>query len=739
MRLDLAEQKARLDSTQGIGHLLDRVDLTPERNPQLTAHKVARPGRDEEHAAAQPGAAFAAHCGRSSGRPRRSCSGYLPEEGADPGDRGWTRGRSRAEVAQPAPAGPPVAEARPVAERPRRQGPPPTVYLSLFRGAVSYRDADGARRYGTLAMQRDAETRELDAQQQHGLLGPLARRARRDGPAWPPSEPWVFRSARVWGSPTTPRSRVRLAARARWARPRARSTGSGWRSRRARDPRETAEAARLMRRALDLAERDRGLTKAEVGQASLCGCRARANGPWAPPSARWPRSSGGTGRRSSATRWSRSSRCPPRGSPRTPGRSRGSWRRSSCSRACRPWQWLRAAPDPQKPLALGRAMGWTLGGLRAWSSSCVAGTSLCSSPAPLVGWDEAVLPRNWLGTASLAGKLGARGRGRVAARRAHRRLALRDRRRAPGPRATSSSCSSRIGPTETRINLVRKDLANLVQIANAARGPGRGVRPVSRGRQRCRRACSRTPSASARGHAGAPRPMPVFFGTAFAKERGDLVRHAHAAEDARGRRGPSDGGRGPLRAQDEGHLVAYSEADAMYPLGAARLRPPDVESAALGPHRARLARDEGRGRRHARSRAQGRPGPGCHAVPVPRPGGRRPDARLRRAEGQRGTTPAARPPFRARGHGQAGRPPEHTPFPPRQIPGVVIHAYAVEALASGKRIRRVPWWVSVLGLLYPCLSIAGRAVRGDRARTLVLSAVARERALRRDRRARHGT
>ena len=68
----------------------------------------------------------------------------------------------------------------------------PTVYLSLFRGAVGYRDAEAARRYGTLAMQRDADVKELDEQQQHGLWD-LWRTSGREGPAWPPHPPWAFR------------------------------------------------------------------------------------------------------------------------------------------------------------------------------------------------------------------------------------------------------------------------------------------------------------------------------------------------------------------------------------------------------------------------------------------------------------------------------------------------------------------------------------------------------------------
>jgi hypothetical protein len=259
MQLDLATQKARLGSTQGIGPLLDRVDL--RRNPELTAQKVLVQVGTKNTRGANP-EQLAEQLRQIQRTAPELVQRYLPEEGAAQVTR-WLdarqiEGRVRDLLRQGR-----YAEARPLAEGLDGKGRP-TVYLSLFRGAVSYRDPDGARRYGTLAMQRDAETWELDAVQQHGLFD-LWRLGHREGPAWPPHEPWAFRLLEMGLNDDA-------AFAFRWLRRQVGETsrtlyGLGLALSRSRDPRDGAEARALMRRALELAEKDRGLTKAEMSQA----------------------------------------------------------------------------------------------------------------------------------------------------------------------------------------------------------------------------------------------------------------------------------------------------------------------------------------------------------------------------------------------------------------------------------------------------------------------------------------
>jgi hypothetical protein len=386
------------------------------------------------------------------------------------------------------------------------------------------------------------------------------------------------------------------------------------------------------------------------------------------------------------------------------------------------WQWLRAEPDPAKPLALGRAMGWTLGAFGVLYL-VVAGTSVCASPRPLVGCDDdAALPRNWLGTASLAGYLSRRG--------ADGQLldALTgDWRYAVAPQAKASGDLVVVlldpWPNPTTMNVVRKTLADLVEIARRHGARGLAFDLFLEGESDIDGLLAdtilraRTPSETA------PRPMPVFFGTEFEEVRGDLVRLPRPPKTL------VDGsvvvgGTGPLRAQDEGHLVAYREADGVIrsvPLGFGR-------QSWIPPLSVRIAR----------SLPAMKADVGAMPGPVPKdaedPG--RP-ALLQFLAPSDGVQTVRFADLRTRPETRAlldrrfvlvgmDTPEDiwNTPFARDPIPGVLLHAYGAEALASGNRIHRAPWWVSVLGLLYPCLSLAGRAVRGDRARTLVLSALA---------------
>jgi hypothetical protein len=182
-------------------------------------------------------------------------------------------------------------------------------------------------------------------------------------------------------------------------------------------------------------------------------------------------------------------------------------------------------------------------------------------------------------------------------------------------------------------------------------------------------------------------------------------------------------GRGPLRTQDEGHLVAYREADdetiRSVPLGFGRqtwIPPLSVRIARTLPGTRsepgtpggtvpKDAQDPGKPALFQFLAPEG----GVQLIPLADLA----DERTRRLLDRRFVLVGVDLPEDRR----------HTPFSAEEIPGVMIHAYAAEALLSGSRIRRTPWWVSVLGLLYPCLSLAGRAARGDRARSLVLSAV----------------
>lgn len=385
------------------------------------------------------------------------------------------------------------------------------------------------------------------------------------------------------------------------------------------------------------------------------------------------------------------------------------------------WQWLRAAPDPQKPLALGRRMGWTLAGFGALFL-VVAGTSVCSSPRPLVGCEDSLLPRNWLWTATLAKSLP-----RTGIRGFLRDALTGDWRYAIAKRAPASGDLVVVllapWPEETRRNLVRKDLANLVQIAKQ-----RGARGVAFDHyldgdaesdvllaDTIKRARATTPEA--------PRSMPVFFGTTFRLVLGDLVR------DPLPPKGLVDGsvlrgGTGPLRDQDEGHLAAYPEADDVIrslPLGFGR-------QTWIPPLSVRIAR----------ALPAMKVDVGATPGPVPKDAedpGKPALFQFLAPEGGVQTLAFADLVAHAETRALLDRhfvlvgmdmdsDSFYTPFSAEKIPGVLIHAYAVEALASGNRILRVPWWVSVLGLLYPSLSLAGRATRGDRALTLVLSALA---------------
>jgi hypothetical protein len=385
------------------------------------------------------------------------------------------------------------------------------------------------------------------------------------------------------------------------------------------------------------------------------------------------------------------------------------------------WRWLRSEPDDAKPLALGSAMGWTLG-VFALAYLVVAGTNVCASPEPLVGCDDAALPRNWLGTASLAGKLPRSGAGGWLrdALSGDWRYAVAD-----GPRASGDLLVVLIEPwpAGTTVTQVRKDLANLVVIAHRRGARGLAFDLYFQGvtdadvllAKAIRDARTATPET--------PRPMPVFFGTAFKDVLGELVRWPEPP--------PKlvdgtilHGGEGPLRDQDEGHLVPYPEADGVIrsvPLGFGRRTWIPPLSVRIARYLPAMRVDVG-----------ATPGPAPKDTEDPR------SAALLQFPAPAGgvqTVPFAdlrdRPETRSLLDrrfvlvGMGGPVDRHeTPFSAEKIPGVLLHAYAVESLGSGTRIHRVPWWVSVLGLLYPCLSLAGRAVRGDRARKLVLSALA---------------
>ena len=54
---------------------------------------------------------------------------------------------------------------------------------------------------------------------------------------------------------------------------------------------------------------------------------------------------------------------------------------------------------------------------------------------------------------------------------------------------------------------------------------------------------------------------------------------------------------------------------------------------------------------------------------------------------------------------------KRTPYRDEPIPGVLIHAYAVEALLKGSYITRPAWWLSLLAVVFPLASLAGRFSR----------------------------
>jgi hypothetical protein len=261
-RLSLAAQKVRLDSREGLAYQLDRVVADPRRNRDLWLKKTLVQAAGGDPLGLKPTDV------RTALEETRA-RGVVHEDLLSP--EGWAevaRWTSAADVRADLERGR-YDEARSKAEALDGQGPA-TLYLSLSAAALQQRRTDDAERYGSLAMQRDATRRELDARQARGLWD-LWRAARTAGP-WAALDSWAFRlldlglhaeAAECFAWLT---SRSSGGSRAFY--------GLGLAKARAGDPASREAARGAMREALARTERDQGLSPREAETARrLAGLR----------------------------------------------------------------------------------------------------------------------------------------------------------------------------------------------------------------------------------------------------------------------------------------------------------------------------------------------------------------------------------------------------------------------------------------------------------------------------------
>jgi hypothetical protein len=389
------------------------------------------------------------------------------------------------------------------------------------------------------------------------------------------------------------------------------------------------------------------------------------------------------------------------------------------------WRWVFAKPasPSASPLRAAR-VGWTLTAFVA-VYLVLAGTPLCTFPESTPGVRDDALPRNWLCTSSLAGGLPRDGvpgalrdllsgdwRYALAGgppERSHVAVVLLDAWREgttdPAKRQELKRVVAKLHAAHARAVAL-----DMFFLAMEAPRPGETAEERERNVVATDRANESLCDTIVEARDAAATPMPVFFGLHHSRVEDRFVRHPEPPKtlvDA----GVVAGGTGCLRRQDEGHLIPYEEADGVVrsvPLGFG-------DRSSIPPLAVRVAQFLA----PERTKDLGAP----ELLQFPKTSTEPVTLTLKEV--------FLDAPRRALLEnlvvfvGVRDPNDEHlTPFAAKPVQGVMLHAYAAEAILNGRRIHRAPWWVSVLGLLYPCFSLAGRAARGDSWRTLLASCAA---------------